>query len=50
MNRLNPARVSVAGDNRQLQPADFKPVIMDTGDIDIPTFMRKRMNGNNNEY
>ncbi|MEI8131040.1 MAG: cell division protein FtsZ [Leptolinea sp.] len=50
MNRLNPARVSVAGDNRQLQPADFKPVIMDTGDIDIPTFMRKRQNANHNDY
>jgi cell division protein FtsZ len=50
MNRLNPARVSVAGDNRPLQPADFKPVIMDTGDIDIPTFMRKRQNSNHNDY
>jgi cell division protein FtsZ len=49
-NRLNPARVSVAGDGRQLQPADFKPVIMDTGDIDIPTFMRKRQNSNHNDY
>jgi len=44
------ARVSVAGETRQLQPADFKPVIMDTGDIDIPTFMRKRMNNNHNDY
>jgi cell division protein FtsZ len=42
LNRLRPARVSVAGENRPLEPADFKPVIMDTGDIDIPTFMRNR--------
>ncbi len=50
-NRQNPApRVSVAGETRQLQPADFRPVIMDTGDIDIPTFMRKRMNSNHNDY
>ncbi len=51
--RLNPnpaARVSIAGESRQLQPADFKPVIMDTGDIDIPTFMRKRLNNNQNDY
>lgn len=49
LNSNPAARVSVAGENRQLQPADFKPVIMDTGDIDIPTFMRKRMN-NHNDY
>jgi cell division protein FtsZ len=49
LNRLKPARVSVAGENRPLEPADFKPVIMDTGDIDIPTFMRNRYN-NRNEY
>jgi cell division protein FtsZ len=49
--RLNPAaHISVAGETRQLQPADFKPVIMDTGDIDIPTFMRKRLNSNHNDY
>lgn len=49
LNRLKPARVSVAGENRPLEPADFKPVIMDTGDIDIPTFMRNRYN-NRNDY
>ncbi len=43
------ARVSVAGETRQLQPADFKPVIMDTGDIDIPSFMRRRLNNNHND-
>jgi len=49
--RINPnAHISVAGETRQLQPADFKPVIMDTGDIDIPTFMRKRLNTNHNDY
>jgi len=43
------ARVSVAGETRQLQPADFKPVIMDTGDIDIPSFLRRRLNNNHND-
>jgi len=47
LSRLKPARVSVAGENRPLEPADFKPVIMDTGDIDIPTFMRNRYNNRN---
>jgi cell division protein FtsZ len=47
LNRLKPARVSVAGENRPLEPADFKPVIMDTGDIDIPTFMRNRYSNRN---
>lgn len=50
LNTSSPAaRVSVAGETRQLQPADFKPVIMDTGDIDIPSFMRRRLNNNHND-
>ncbi|BCY19191.1 cell division protein FtsZ [Leptolinea sp. HRD-7] len=49
--RVNPAaRVTVAGEARQLQPAEFRPVIMETDDLDLPTFMRKRMNSNHNEY
>ena len=49
--RVNPAaRVTVAGEARQLQPAEFRPVIMETDDLDLPTFMRKRMNSNHNDY
>jgi cell division protein FtsZ len=51
MPRMNPAsRVTVAGEARQLQPAEFRPVIMETDDLDLPTFMRKRMNSNHNDY
>jgi cell division protein FtsZ len=51
MPRMNPvSRVTVAGEARQLQPAEFRPVIMETDDLDLPTFMRKRMNSNHNDY